>query len=163
MVCYIHALVSLQSKTPGSATGDMSVGDSISELFLASRVFSTMQELEHWLDQSLALNGGGSLAGKFDTLIMCRMDVASRNLISGPDGQVLLLDWECAGFYPPELEIASLCEEGSCPSDLQFRDDLLEVLNANFKQEIVRLLGKVHEVDGGDRWGFMCLETSKSR
>ena len=64
--------------------------------------------MEKWLDRKLKLCSGGSLSSKFGTLVMCHMDIALRNLTLDRHGQLWLLDWEWAGFYPKELEIASL-------------------------------------------------------
>lgn len=144
----IDILRTLTSKAPGPAGGGSPVGDLFST-FGARRNFSDARELETWMDQKLALGRGGSFAGKFDTLVMCHMDIALRNLVLNSDGNVWFLDWEWAGFYPAEFEIASLHPPYATKDDGQFCAELLWELDAVNKNEVVELVLDVFEVNRG--------------
>ena len=40
-------------------------------------------------------------------IVLCRLDVAPRNILWQVDGIIYLLDWESAGFYPRVLEVCA--------------------------------------------------------
>jgi len=145
----ITALRRMTGNTPGPVGGGSPIGN-LFGAFGARRSFSDARELEKWMDRKLALGGGGSLTGKFDALVMCHMDIALRNLMLDNDGQLWFLDWEWAGFYPAEFEIASLHPPYATKDDDQFCAELLWELNAINKNEVVDLVLDVFMVNRGE-------------
>ncbi|GAB7339887.1 hypothetical protein MBLNU457_6418t1 [Dothideomycetes sp. NU457] len=149
VVAGIAVLRTLTSDIPGPVGGGTSVGN-LFGAFGARRAFSNARELETWMDQKLVLGEGGILAGKFDILVMCHMDIALRNLMLDSDGNLWFLDWEWAGFYPAEFEIASLHPPYATQDDEQFCAELLWELNAINKSEVVDLVLDVFKVNRGE-------------
>jgi len=73
----------------------------------AEVVFHTVQDMEDWMNERMGVYRESTR--RFDlskeTLELRHMDLARRNVIIGNDGAVTLIDWGCAGFYPPVFEM----------------------------------------------------------
>lgn len=71
--------------------------------------FASIFELESWLNQLLVQYLPNEGTDYFDftatKLVMCHADLAPRNIIRTAGGQIALLDWGSAGFYPPVFEV----------------------------------------------------------
>lgn len=71
--------------------------------------FNTIPELENWLNQLLESYQPNEKMEYFDfkkeKLVMCHTDLAPRNILRTAGGQIAILDWGFAGFYPPIFEI----------------------------------------------------------
>jgi hypothetical protein len=78
----------------------------------------------------------GCFAGRFDELVMCHLDIHSRNLILDGQGKLWLLDWAFSGSYPPYFEAANLMWGG--PED--FAAGLAESIGSKIYLEEIRQL-----------------------
>ncbi|KAE8547750.1 hypothetical protein EYB25_009543 [Talaromyces marneffei] len=81
---------SITSETAGSLSGGPSTGliwPNTNDLTISS-----VEQVEEW----------------FNSRLFPRDDITPRNLIWLDGGRICLLDWESAGFYPRQLEFASL-------------------------------------------------------
>jgi len=154
----ILVLRSLRGKTPGPIESGSPIGGLFS-IYGANKMFSDCREMEKWLDQKLKLRGGGSLKGRFDTLVMCHMDIALRNMKLDGRGQLWFLDWAWSGFYPPEFEIASLHHKEPGNFDYEFSQALLQELGSAETDEVLTLLLTVYEVNDGPYVGSHLLES----
>ena len=80
--------------------------------------FKSTSQLERWINRRIArrapyLDDPSSyhdveLDLQHEVLVMCHMDLARRNIVCMPDGQLCLLDWAFAGFYPRGFELYTL-------------------------------------------------------
>ena len=71
--------------------------------------FSSIFEMTNWLNQILLDYQPNVQKNTFDfglstRLVLCHMDLAPRNILWLGDGQLALLDWGSAGFYPSIFE-----------------------------------------------------------
>lgn len=73
--------------------------------------FESKQEMETWFNNRL-FPGEGSMTFEHSDLVLCHLDIAPRNIIWKPDGEICLLDWESAGFYPRLFEFWPLWNLG---------------------------------------------------
>ncbi|KAK2738841.1 hypothetical protein FQN55_000397 [Onygenales sp. PD_40] len=94
--------------------------------------FGSKEDLEAWFNNRLAISKRCRKAPdtvppfRFDKLVLTHHDIAPRNLILGPDGKVVLIDWGDAGIYPEGLEAASLnARRSTAPV---FTDMLLKII-----------------------------------
>ena len=70
--------------------------------------FASISEMEHWLDDLLDYlpdKPTDRFVFAPAELVMCHTDLAPRNILRLGDGQLALLDWGSAGFYPQVFEI----------------------------------------------------------
>ena len=70
--------------------------------------FASISEMEHWLDDLLDYlpdKPTDRFVFAPAELVMCHTDLAPQNILRLGDGQLALLDWGSAGFYPPVFEI----------------------------------------------------------
>ncbi|KAF2142678.1 uncharacterized protein K452DRAFT_226973 [Aplosporella prunicola CBS 121167] len=153
----VLALRTLEAKAPGPVErSGFPTGGFFSD-YGANTVFANISEMEQWLDrklriynrhdQALLRGTSWSLSGCFKTLVMCHMDIALRNLKLDRHGRLWFLDWEWAGFYPPEFEIAYLhCIIGE-GADLEFFKDLLRGLGSLDRNDVVDKLHQVYYVN----------------
>ena len=68
---------------------------------------------------------------------MIHQDIAPRNLVLHPSGRLYLIDWGCAGAYPPIFEAAALARESD---DDGFSHSVLQRLEYN-QQALQQLMG----------------------
>lgn len=102
---------SITSERAGSLCGGPSTGliwPNTNDLTISS-----VDQVEEWFNSRLFPRDGKV---HFDPspLVLCHLDIAPRNLIWLDDGRICLLDWESAGFYPRQLEFASLFYQEYC-------------------------------------------------
>jgi len=107
----INELQSKRSDTPGVIGGSMSRGKWFSDY--GAGPFPTKEIFEKWINWKLALSQYYHQAAMDIPPIECPYfvlthgDITPRNLIVDADKKVWLIDWGCAGFYPPIFEAAS--------------------------------------------------------
>ena len=100
----------LHDQAPGPVGGGAPTGYLWSETG-AGTSFTSLTDMEHWLNKRLALHelgGHAKLDLKSLELSMCHTDLAPRNIILQNDGGIYFLDWAYAGFYPRLFEIYAL-------------------------------------------------------
>ncbi len=119
---YIHQLRQLQPATgspsfpgPPSAEGMPLVCTGRFFTSNGAGPFSSYRELERWYNNRLLVvqrfRGEGLGATPFDStspLSFTHMDLHLRNIILGRDGQLWVIDWAEAGWYPSWFEGASM-------------------------------------------------------
>lgn len=67
--------------------------------------FDTRADLQRYLDLRLNYRKSKETIDVTNMpLSLCHLDIALRNIVIGSDGSIHLLDWGCAGFYPPIFE-----------------------------------------------------------
>ncbi|PBP16597.1 hypothetical protein BUE80_DR012673 [Diplocarpon rosae] len=71
--------------------------------------FESLMDMESWLNRILMDYQPGYKGDLFDftssNLYLCHTDLAPRNLIRQQNGQLVVLDWGSAGFFPRVFEI----------------------------------------------------------
>ncbi|RMZ80608.1 hypothetical protein DV738_g2542, partial [Chaetothyriales sp. CBS 135597] len=122
----LDALHSISGTTrPGPVSGGLAYGYLYAEKSSETE-FHNINDLESYLNDRLALFGRSvSLAGQ--ELCLCHMDVAPRNFMIDTNGQLCLIDWAAAGFYPRYFELWSMLFASYC-SSCQFGPALLQSL-----------------------------------
>ncbi|RMD39363.1 hypothetical protein DV735_g5757, partial [Chaetothyriales sp. CBS 134920] len=122
----LDALHSISSTTrPGPVSGGLAHGYLYAEKSSETE-FHNINDLESYLNNRLALFGRSvSLARQ--ELCLCHMDVAPRNFMIDTNGQLYLIDWATAGFYPRYFELWSIQFASYC-SSCQFGPALLQSL-----------------------------------
>jgi hypothetical protein len=116
---YIWQLQHLELESPGPMGG----GASEFHIFTANgRQFKSSTDMEKWYndrilichDRHQALHmPPGAFSGKFDKLVMCRLDFNLGNIIISKDGRVWLIDWGLSWAYPPWFEKGNLAWSAS--------------------------------------------------
>ncbi|KAJ5339066.1 hypothetical protein N7452_005794 [Penicillium brevicompactum] len=99
---YFH---SITADRPGSLGDGPSVGllwPDTNDLTIGN-----IQQVEEWFNSRL-FPGDGQVHFDHIPPVLCHLDIAPQNVIWLDDGRVCLLDWASAGFYPRQLEFASL-------------------------------------------------------
>lgn len=86
---------------------------------------------------------------KFSSFVMTHQDIATRNLILDPDGRLYLIDWGCAGAYPPIFEAATIARE---LDDDEFSHSVLQRLEYNQQafQQLMSIRAVLHFFDDTD-------------
>lgn len=101
VIQHIH---SFRSSRPGPLDGSPSRGLLWSE-YDSGQSFNSRKDLQKYLDTRLAhLQGEVTIDVSDMALSLCHLDIAPRNIIVSTDRSIYLLDWGCAGFYPPVFE-----------------------------------------------------------
>lgn len=95
--------------------------------------FDSKEHMEKWFNRRLDISQKFHQAPDtvplfhFDKLVLTHLDIAPRNLILSPDGNVWLIDWGDAGIYPDGFEVAALkARRSQAP---EYTDMLLEMLS----------------------------------
>lgn len=102
VIQHIHSFRS--SSRPGPLDGSPARGLLWSE-YTSGQNFHSRRDLQRYLDTRLAqFQGEVTIDVTNMALSFCHLDIAPRNIIVSPDGSIYLLDWGCAGFYPPVFE-----------------------------------------------------------
>ncbi|KAH6485779.1 hypothetical protein HBI56_202350 [Parastagonospora nodorum] len=107
----VDQLQSVHSDRPGVIGGGISHGKCFS--IYGSGLFRTKEAFQKWIDRKLYLSKRCMQTSQNTTPLQCPYfvlvhgDLSPRNLVLDTCNQVWLIDWECAGFYPPILEAAS--------------------------------------------------------
>jgi hypothetical protein len=101
----VEYFCSITTECAGSLYGGLSTGLIWSDT--NDLLISSVEQVEDWFSSRL-FPGDGEVHFDPSPLVLCRLDLASRNLIWLDDGRVCLLDWASTGFYPRPLEFASL-------------------------------------------------------
>ncbi|KAL5512345.1 hypothetical protein ACEPAG_3337 [Sanghuangporus baumii] len=119
---YIHELRSISSRAgpspfPGPPSNDGTPQKCTGRLFTAdgSGPFHSYREMSRWYQNRLLvmqrIRKEGLDSAPFDDsspLVFTHMDLHPRNIILGDDGQLWIVDWADAGWYPPWFEAASM-------------------------------------------------------
>ncbi|OCB88675.1 hypothetical protein A7U60_g4148 [Sanghuangporus baumii] len=120
---YIRELRSISSRAgpppfPGPPSDDGTPQKCTGRLFTEdgqSGPFHSYQEMSKWYQKQLLFMQRqwkvGLDSGPFDDsvpLVFTHMDLHPRNLILGDDGQLWIVDWNDAGWYPSWFEAASM-------------------------------------------------------
>lgn len=107
----VNQLQSIRSDHPGVIGGGVSEGIWFSDY--GAGPFETKDVFEKWINWKLELSKTCKRASPDIPQIDCHYfvlihgDLSPRNLILDTNNQVWLIDWGCAGFYPPVFEAAS--------------------------------------------------------
>ena len=139
---YIQQLRSIRMNSPGPVGGGLSRGPLFTDY--GAGPFKSHKDIESWFNERLlvcqqfgrAAPTHPSFTGHFDTLVMCHMDIAPRNLILDGQGKVWLLDWAHAGGYPTYFEEAALRRKGN----RNFIHGLLEKMGHEYHEKVQQLL-----------------------
>lgn len=93
---------------PGPIGGGPLRGHLWSDSGIVSR-FSSVSEMANWLNQILSDYAPNVQKDSFNfesaRPVLCHMDLAPRNILWLGGGQLALLDWGSAGFYPSTFEV----------------------------------------------------------
>lgn len=99
---HIHSING--SDCPGPLDGSHARGLLWSE-YGSDQVFNSCNDLQRYLDTRLAYYKQKVAVDVTNmSLSLCHLDIAPRNIIVSSDTSIYLLDWGCAGFYPPIFE-----------------------------------------------------------
>ncbi|KKY20290.1 putative phosphotransferase enzyme family protein [Phaeomoniella chlamydospora] len=110
----LNTLHTVRHTVPGPVDGGRAMAP---RLFTTSGAgpFNSLQDLIDWFNECLKLChffGRASKQQGFDEdikdLVMCHMDVHLDNLLLDDSGNLWLIDWDCAGFYPDVFEYVCL-------------------------------------------------------
>lgn len=91
--------------------------------------FDSIIALNDWINRRIILRKQNeSVDFSSYPLVLCHMDLCRRNMILNDDGNVYLLDWGHAGFFPRFYEVATL----SClnPYDEDYEKPLIEAVES---------------------------------
>jgi serine/threonine protein kinase len=108
----VGQLQSVHCDHPGVIGGGISRGNCFS--IYGSGPFPTKEAFQKWIDRKLYLSKCCMQASQDIIPLQCPYfvlvhgDLSPRNLVIDTCNQVWLIDWECAGFYPPIFEAASV-------------------------------------------------------
>jgi thiamine kinase-like enzyme len=73
----------------------------------------------------------GWFTSRFNTLVMCHLDIHMQNLVLDYDGNLWLLDWAFSGAYPPYFETANIMQY----TPVELADYLLEQIGTHTQHE----------------------------
>ncbi|KAF8956279.1 kinase-like domain-containing protein, partial [Flammula alnicola] len=119
---YIYQLRLMRTRAggptfPGPPSGENVPQRCTGRLFTSegSGPFQSYREMARWYQNRLLVmqkyRKEGLQCSPFDDtgpLVFTHMDLHPRNFIMGDDGQLWVIDWEDAGWYPPWFEAASM-------------------------------------------------------
>ena len=126
VVASLNAVHSISGKYAGPVSGGDAHGNLWSEYGSGTK-FSNVTDLESYLNERLAYFKIAIHVPKED-LCLCHMDVAPRNFMIDLQGDLCLLDWATAGFYPRYFELWSI-------------DFTQHVMGSSFGLELLQSLG----------------------
>jgi len=84
--------------------------------------FTTKKDFEKWFNWKLALSKQFQRAAadvppiQYSRFVITHCDITPRNLILDAQGQAWLIDWGCAGIYPPIFEATTLKHQAQFPT-----------------------------------------------
>ena len=138
----LHQLYEIHLVSPGPVGGGLSKGPLFTDY--GAGPFRTKEDITTWFNERLRVCQWFRRApltqplfsNQFDELVMCHMDIATRNLILDNYGRVWVLDWAHAGGYPVYFDQAVLTRAG----DPDFAEGLLEIMGHEFTEEVGKLL-----------------------
>jgi aminoglycoside phosphotransferase (APT) family kinase protein len=116
----VHQLQSIHSNVPGVIGGGMSRGLCFSDY--GAGPFTTKEGFEKWINWKLDISKRCKQAKSDIPYINCEFfvlvhgDLSPRNIILDANNQVWLIDWGCAGFYPPIFEASSAKQQTHFPN-----------------------------------------------
>ncbi|KAF2679672.1 phosphotransferase family protein [Lentithecium fluviatile CBS 122367] len=108
----VNQLQTKRCDHPGVIGGGLSRGYWFSDY--EAGPFTTKEGFSEWINWKLALGQYFKQAPmdvppiKFPYFVLIHGDLSPRNLVLDAHDQVWLLDWDCAGVYPPIFEAASV-------------------------------------------------------
>lgn len=108
----VNQLQSIHSDSPGVIGGGISRGIWFSDY--GAGPFTTKEIFEKWINWKLGLSKHYKRAAanvpqiEYHYFVLIHGDLSPRNLILDADNRVWLIDWGCAGVYPPIFEAASV-------------------------------------------------------
>ncbi|OCK83772.1 hypothetical protein K432DRAFT_401765 [Lepidopterella palustris CBS 459.81] len=135
----VNQLQSIHLDSPGVIGGGISRGIWFSDY--GAGPFTTKEGFEKWLNWKLGLSKYYKRAAadiphiEYQYFVLVHGDLSPRNLVLDTYNQVWLIDWGCAGVYPPIFETASIKHQVQFPSFAQ----LLLPLIYNNADEMVQL------------------------
>lgn len=91
-----------------------------------------VETLENWTNKVLWKTGHVSF--RTARFIFCHRDFAPRNTIWAPNGDVYLLDWLTAGFYPLSFELCAQRNASTKEGDYMFIDRIEKYLESSATQ-----------------------------
>jgi hypothetical protein len=161
----IEGLIQIRSLR-SSQPGPVGHGDPVGGLFTvygAGRTFQTAADMEPWFNRKLEIYGTGDVTDMFGDLVMSHMDISLRNLILDKAGQLWILDWAWAGFFPQAFEKASLLRKRVDDPDFQFACDVLHELGQDeYDEPLLGLLLSVYQVNDGPFGGSHLIQGNVS-
>ena len=141
----LHHLVLL---TPGPVGGGKSRGFWFTDYDAGP--FVSKNDLEQWFNERLQVcknfgrvaKGWPGFTGRFKELVMCHMDLHTRNIILDGQGRVWLVDWDYAGAYPVFFEEAFFKESVDCVNP-DFVTKLHTMMSGKEHQDQIRHLAGI--------------------
>ena len=139
---FLRQLHTIRLPAPGPLGGDVCRGVLFTDY--GAGPFKSRADLESWFDERLlvcqqfhrAPQTQPSFSGQFESLVMCHMDIAKRNLVLDRQRRLWVLDWAYAGGYPVYFEEAVLRRMG-VPD---FTEGLLRMVGEDHTEDVKRLL-----------------------
>jgi serine/threonine protein kinase len=107
--------------------------------------FESIYELQEWLNERLTICQE-SIDLSMLKLCLCHLDLAPRNMVVTANGEICILDWATAGFYPRLFEIWSLQNLSYTSGDPFFKALLQTVGETSPEDQAV--IDKLHLVYG---------------
>ena len=104
--------------------------------------FVSLEELEDWCNDRLALLSKPLISLANLSLSMCHMDIAPRNIIIKNDN-VYLIDWAWAGFYPPIFETSAIQHHQRHNPNDSFYANLLSITGLHLADSTLNALYSV--------------------
>lgn len=154
----LSSMRAMQSSRPGPVGGGIPIGG-LFTIYGAGRPLETTTELELWINKKLQICNAGDVTGKFNDLSMCHMDLSLRNLLLDEAGQLWVLDWAHAGFFPPVFEYTSLLSKEMDDPDYDFAQAVLHEDDHKLCDETLSgLLLHVYRLNSGPFAGSHLIE-----
>lgn len=114
--------------------------------------FRSIQQSERWLNLRTP-NCKERLVLEPDPLVLCHLDLALRNILWLQGGQVCLLDWASAGFYPRLFEACAMkIMEGSYGNH---EAEVRNRMDSFSEDEVARQLLLAQSLYDGIRYSFV--------
>lgn len=109
--------------------------------------FASLTDMESWLNRLLMDYQPGYQGDLFNfttsELSMCHTDLAPRNIILQPNGQLAVLDWGSAGFYPRVFETYAF---RTCADREPIFTQVLSRLDEEHGEGQIQLLSKIERI-----------------
>jgi hypothetical protein len=123
----------LHSQNPGPLGGGPSRGLIFSDT--EDVTFDSTQSMEDWFNSKLSKHNP-KISFQGCKLVLCHLDIAPRNLLWLDNGDICLIDWASAGYYPRLFEFCVLWFlEGKGG---QFNVSVMESMNGLPEEELAQ-------------------------
>jgi len=104
IACVLAHFATLRGYVPGALSGGPSRGLIFPDT--ESLIFSSTQVMEKWFNSRL-FEHQTKLSLQSCELTLCHLDIAPRNILWLDNGDICLIDWASAGYYPRLFEFCT--------------------------------------------------------